>query len=59
LDDDIEMEIPYSDARVPVVIVYGMTEAEIHEAADLLAKSREVCEWTHEEGVWMPPSAGR
>ena len=28
----------------PVVIVHGMTEAEVHEAAALLAKSREVCE---------------
>lgn len=27
------------------VIVYGLTEAEVHEAAALLAKSREVCEW--------------
>ena len=45
LDDDIEMEIPYSDARVPVVIVHGMTEAEVHEAAALLEKSKEVCEW--------------
>lgn len=30
---------------VPVVIVHGQTEAEVHEAAALLAKSREVCEW--------------
>ena len=29
----------------PVVIVHGLTEAEVHEAAALLAKSREVCEW--------------
>lgn len=28
-----------------VVIVHGLTEAEVHEAAELLAKSREVCEW--------------
>ena len=28
-----------------VVIVHGLTEAEVHEAAALLAKSREVCEW--------------
>ena len=27
------------------VIVYGLTEAEVHEAAALLEKSREVCEW--------------
>lgn len=26
------------------VIVYGLTEAEVHEAAALLEKSREVCE---------------
>lgn len=31
--------------RIPVVIVHGLTEAEVHEAAALLAKSREVCEW--------------
>lgn len=28
-----------------VVIVHGLTEAEVHEAAELLEKSREVCEW--------------
>lgn len=27
------------------VAVEGLTEAEVHEAAALLAKSREVCEW--------------
>ena len=27
------------------VIVHGLTEAEVHEAAALLEKSREVCEW--------------
>lgn len=42
LDDDIEMEIPYSDARVPVVIVHGMTEAEVHEAAALRSACREL-----------------
>ena len=31
--------------NVPYVIVHGLTEAEVHEAAELLAKSREVCEW--------------
>lgn len=30
------------------VIVYGLTEAEVHEAAALLEKSREVCEWTRD-----------
>ena len=27
------------------VIVHGLTAAEVHEAAALLEKSREVCEW--------------
>ena len=30
---------------VPVVVVHGLSEAEVHEAAALLEKSREVCEW--------------
>ena len=30
---------------VPVVIVHGQTEAKVHEAAALLEKSKEVCEW--------------
>ena len=29
---------------VPYVIVHGLTEAEVHEAAALLEKSREECE---------------
>lgn len=29
--------------NVPVVIVHGLTEAEVHEAAALLTKSREMC----------------
>ena len=28
-----------------VTVVHGLTEAEVHEAAERLAKSREVCEW--------------
>lgn len=30
--------------NIPYVIVHGLTEAEVHEAAVLLARSREVCE---------------
>ena len=34
----------YNYANTPVIIVHGMTEAEVHEASALLEKSREVCE---------------
>ena len=30
---------------VPVVVVHGLSEAEVHEAAALLEKSQDVCEW--------------
>ncbi len=33
------------DDVADVVIVHGLTEAEVHEAAALLEKSKEVCEW--------------
>lgn len=46
LDDDIEMTIPYSDKRVPVTIVHGASESDILAGLSLLAKSREVCEYT-------------
>ena len=45
IEIDTERDLYYGDIMVPVVIVYGLTEAEVHEAAALLAKSREVCEW--------------
>ena len=41
LRDSWESDNPHN---VPVVIVHGLTEAEVHEAAALLEKSREECE---------------
>ncbi len=50
IEIDTERDLYYGDIMVPVVIVHGLTEAEVHEAAALLAKSREVCEY-REEGT--------
>ena len=44
IEIDTERDLYYGDIMVPVVIVYGLAEAGVHEAAALLEKSREVCE---------------
>lgn len=59
LDDDIEMTIPYSDKRVPVTIVHGASESDILAGLSLLAKSREVCEWTADDIWWYKTGCGR
>lgn len=45
LDDNIEIEMPYSDDRVPFVLVHGATESEVLAAFAALDRSREECEW--------------